>query len=468
MYYITNTPSNTVFEIYQSVSLVWMESQQMKPLPKRPGSLSAVEPGTITSIAPEMDVPIKATGGRIKKGLLVGGVLCVMAVGAYAYTEFGQSDTTLVSVSRIQLGDAELSQFAEFAPVMAVLVPEDTVFLDTVEGGRVTAVHVDDGAIVAPGQPIVSLANTDLELEVLSREALYTEQLSSLARTEMSFDQVNLQYERDLANAALEIELTRASLERRLPREETGVPQAEIERLQTELDHQIETYDMITAAQARDRGNAERNLLQLRQSVGRMNEGLELMRTSLGGLTVSAPISGQVSELSLRPGEVIAPGARIGQIDVVDRYQFRASIDEFYLGRVAVGQSAEATIGDEIVPLEVSKVYPNVEERRFEVDLAFVQPSPVGLRRGQSVRVRITLSDTVETLTIPNGPYFEETGGVWVFAVTDDGKTAEKRSVTLGRRNPDRIEVLSGLQAGETVITSTYDGLLSANFVNIR
>lgn len=351
---------------------------------------------------------------------------------------------------------------------MAVLVPEDTVFLDTVEGGRVTQVHIEDGAMVVPGQPIITLANTDLELEVLSREALYTEQLSSLARTEMNFDQVNLQYERDLADAALQIELTRSSLERRLPREQTGVPLAEIERLRTELDHQTDTYEMLKAAQTRDRQSAERNLEQLKASVSRMNEGLELMRTSLGGLTVSAPISGQVSDLNLRPGEVIAPGARIGQIDVVDRYQFRASIDEFYLGRVAVGQMAEARIGNTTVELVVSKVYPNVEDRRFEVDLAFLGDAPEGMRRGQSVRVRITLSDTVETLTIPNGPYFEETGGLWVLTVSPDGSTAERRNVSLGRRNPDRVEVLSGIQPGDTVITSSYDGLTEADSVYIR
>ncbi|MEO0817875.1 MAG: efflux RND transporter periplasmic adaptor subunit [Pseudomonadota bacterium] len=373
-----------------------------------------------------------------------------------------------ISHSRVQLGEAELTTFAEFAPVMAVLVPEDTVFLDTVEGGRVTQVHIEDGAMVVPGQPIITLANTDLELEVLSREALYTEQLSSLARTEMNFDQVNLQYERDLADAALQIELTRSSLERRLPREQTGVPLAEIERLRTELDHQTDTYEMLKAAQTRDRQSAERNLEQLKASVSRMNEGLELMRTSLGGLTVSAPISGQVSDLNLRPGEVIAPGARIGQIDVVDRYQFRASIDEFYLGRVAVGQMAEARIGNTTVELVVSKVYPNVEDRRFEVDLAFLGDAPEGMRRGQSVRVRITLSDTVETLTIPNGPYFEETGGLWVLTVSPDGSTAERRNVSLGRRNPDRVEVLSGIQPGDTVITSSYDGLTEADSVYIR
>ena len=390
-----------------------------------------------------------------------------MRGGVATYGISGPNAVT-ISHSRVQLGEAELTTFAEFAPVMAVLVPEDTVFLDTVEGGRVTQVHIEDGAMVVPGQPIITLANTDLELEVLSREALYTEQLSSLARTEMNFDQVNLQYERDLADAALQIELTRSSLERRLPREQTGVPLAEIERLRTELDHQTDTYEMLKAAQTRDRQSAERNLEQLKASVSRMNEGLELMRTSLGGLTVSAPISGQVSDLNLRPGEVIAPGARIGQIDVVDRYQFRASIDEFYLGRVAVGQMAEARIGNTTVELVVSKVYPNVEDRRFEVDLAFLGDAPEGMRRGQSVRVRITLSDTVETLTIPNGPYFEETGGLWVLTVSPDGSTAERRNVSLGRRNPDRVEVLSGIQPGDTVITSSYDGLTEADSVYIR
>ncbi|MEM1104973.1 MAG: HlyD family efflux transporter periplasmic adaptor subunit [Pseudomonadota bacterium] len=440
----------------------------MKPLPKRPCSPLAADAATVTPIAPDMDVPIKNKRRGWKRALLGGVALCGAGIAASVYVSAASTNDVVISASRVQLSAAEVAPFAEFAPVMAVLVPEQTVLLDTIEGGRVVTVHVDDGAMVAAGEPIISLANTDLELEVLSREALYTEQLSGLARTQMSFDQINLQYERDLAAASLEIELTRAALDRRLPREETGVPQAEIDRLRTELAHQSATYDMIQAAQARDRESARRNLDQLRVSVGRMGEGLDLMRASLGGLTVSAPSAGQVSGLTLRPGEVISQGARIGQIDMIDRYQFRASIDEFYLGRIAVGQSATAAIGDAATPLHVSKVYPNVDNRRFDVDLSFAGAPPRGLRRGQSVRVRIALSDTEETLTLSNGPYFEETGGLWVYAVSETGDRAEKRPVTLGRRNPERVEVLSGLQPGDRVITSSYDGLAEAETVNIR
>jgi HlyD family secretion protein len=61
-------------------------------------------------------------------------------------------------------------------------------------------------------------------------------------------------------------------------------------------------------------------------------------------------------------------------------------------------------------------------------------------------------------LLIPNGAFYNETGGAWVFVMTPDGDGAVKRQVRLGRRNADHIEVLEGLEPGERVITSPYTG----------
>ena len=406
-----------------------------------------------------MDRPARRYESRIKRAAIIAAAVLVIAAASFAYRAYVLSPEVRLAADRVSLVRVEQTPFTEFVPATGTLVPLHTVFLDTVEGGRVTQVLIEEGETVVAGTPLARLENTDLELQVMAREAAYTEQLGTLARTEMGFDQTMLAYDLDLANAQLAIELTRADLGRRLPRERTGVPQSEIDRLQAELSHQEAMHARIAEARARDRANAERNLNQLRGSVTRMADSLELLRANLEGLAITAPIDGQVSLLDVRLGEVVPPGARVGQVDQLDGYKLRAMVDEFYLGRLAIGQQASAEIGGETVILEILRLSPSVENRQFAAEFAFTTPPPQTLRRGQTLRVRVDISATAETLTLPYGSYFEQTGGLWVFVRDEASATLERRSVTFGRRNPEQIEVLAGLAEGETVLVSSYDGL---------
>lgn len=386
---------------------------------------------------------------------LIGALLLGGAVVTYA--TMGLNPTRSVQADRVVTGVAQLSSFGETIPVNASIIPEDTVFMDTVEGGRVTELHVEDGAVVVAGTPLVTLKNSDLELQVIGREAQYTQQLSNLAQSQIAFDQSQLRYDRDLMDARLEIDLTRSALERRLPIEETGVSESEIDRLRAELAHQEETYALIETAKTRDTTNANRNLTQLRQSVARMEDSVDIMRASLDQLTLRAPIDGRVSALTLQPGQVLAPGARVGQVDVAGTFKLRAFVNEFYLNRLTVGQAATADMSGETYALRVAKIYPTIANRQFEVDLTFAGERPTNLRRGQTVRVRISMGDEMDALTIPTGAYEASTGGQWVFVLAPDGRTATRREIETGRKNPDRIEILSGLSAGDTILTSSYD-----------
>lgn len=387
------------------------------------------------------------------------GLVAVLLLGgaAVTYVTLGLNPTQTVQADRVMTGMAELSQFGETIPVNGSIIPEDTVFLDTVEGGRVINIHVEDGALVTAGTALVTLKNSDLELQVIGREAQYAQQLSNLAQSQIAFDQSQLRYDRDLMDAELQIDLTRSALERRLPIEETGVSQSEIDRLRAELSHQEETYALIETAKKRDTQNATRNLTQLRQSVIRMEDSVDIMRDSLDQLTLRAPIDGRVSALTLQPGQVLSPGSRIGQVDVAGTFKLRAFVNEFYLNRLTVGQTATANMSGQAYDLTVSKIYPTISNRQFEVDLTFTSERPVNLRRGQSVRARISMGDEIETLTIPTGAYEASTGGQWLFVISPDGRSATRRPIETGRKSPDRIEVLSGLSVGERVLTSSYD-----------
>lgn len=431
----------------------------MRPLPKTKSQrLKAVEaPAAAAEPAVGMDhasTPPRRYGRRIGTALVA---VFIIGGAALAYTAIGLDGAQHVVAERVTTGVASYTTFSETVPVNATLIPEDTVFLDTVEGGRVTRLHVEDGAVVAAGTPLVTLKNADLELQVIGREAQYTQQLSNLAQSQIAFDQSLLRYDRELMDAQLQIDLTRASLERRLPIEKTGVSQSEIDTLEAELRHQEQTYKLIEDAKRRDSQNADRNLSELKQSVARMEDSVTIMRDSLDQLTLRAPIDGRVSAFTLQPGQVLAPGTRIGQVDVPGSFKLRAYVNEFYLSRLAPGQTATAEIAGQTYELMVTKIYPTIENRQFEIDLTFNGDLPPSARRGQNVRVRVSMGDAAPALTIPSGSHEARTGGNWVFVLSSDGKTASRREIEVGRRSPDYLEVLAGLSSGEEIITSSYD-----------
>lgn len=440
----------------------------MKPLPKMkrkgdtPDKTVAVVPHPAAAdavaepISETMDADRKTPPPRRRRLIIGASVAVLVAAGTYVYFSDALTPSASVAEARMTIGSVAVRPFEESIPVNAMLIPERTVYLDTVEGGRVVKRHEEDGTYVAAGTPLITLRNKSLELDVMNREAQYTQQLSSLAQAQISFDQNMLRYDQDLMDAELQINLTRADLDRRLPRDVTGVPQSEIDRLEAELSHRERSYAAIAAAKDRDTANAARNLDQLKQSVARMEASIDLVRESLDGLTLRAPIDGEVSALTTEVGEVLSPGARVAQIDETGAFKVRAQINEFYLGRLSIGQTAQTTINGDVMALSVDKIYPTVENREFAADLRFVDDAPEGLRRGQSLQLRIALGEQSEYLTIPTGAFYEETGGQFVYVLSDNAGTAQKREVVLGRRGNDQIQVISGLTAGEDVITSSY------------
>jgi HlyD family secretion protein len=262
----------------------------------------------------------------------------------------------------------------------------------------------------------------------------------------------------------LEIEyqlaLTVRHLEQRRPLLSTGgTTQAEIEDLEAKLAYYDGLKVAVQDAQAVDTRFQATQMNSLREALDAMNTNLGIARQNLDDLTIIAPISGQLTLLEANAGESKAPGIRIGQIDQVNSFKVTALVDEFYLSRVIIGQRATADIAGDEYLLEISKVYPGVQNRQFEIDLEFLGSSPEGIRRGQTLRMRLEIGQPADTLVVANGRFYEDTGGQWAFVVDRSGDYAERRSVRFGRRNPEGIEVLDGLRDGESVITSSYEAL---------
>ncbi|MDJ0907476.1 MAG: efflux RND transporter periplasmic adaptor subunit [Woeseiaceae bacterium] len=361
-----------------------------------------------------------------------------------------------VNSQRVMVSDVTVGTFEDFIPVRGRLVPRSTVYLDAIEGGRVEAVLVEDGAVVAAGDPIARLSNTNLQLEVLGREAAVTEQLNNMRTIELQLEQNRLSHKRNLVEIDYQVIRLNRSIDRqRELAEQNLVSQSTVDELQDELDYYTNRRVVTLESQATDARLQEAQLAQLRSAGEQLETSLAFARQNLEDLNVRAPVDGKLSGFNIEIGQSIERGGRLGQIDDPDGYKLNVQIDEFYLGRVDIGQVATAEHGRDEYDLRITKIYPQVNNGQFEVDMLF-DKEPGDVRRGQTMQVRLTLGDNSDALLIPNGSFYQETGGNWIFVVSPDGTEAVKRNVRLGRRNTDFIEVLDGLEPGERVITSPY------------
>lgn len=364
--------------------------------------------------------------------------------------------TLTVNSQRIEVSDVIVGTYEDVIPLRGRLVPSSTVYLDAIEGGRVEEILVEDGALVKAGDLIAVLSNTNLQLEVLGREAAVTEQLNNMRTIELQLEQNRLEHKRNL----IEIDYQITRLNRAIERQEelisrNLVSQSEVDELRDELTYFQNRREVTLESQATDTRMQEQQLRQLREAGAQLEEGLSFARKNLDDLNVRAPLDGKLSGFNIEIGQSIARGGRLGQIDDPEGYKLNVSIDEYYLGRVDLQQVGVAEHTGREIDLTVSKIYPQVNNGTFEVDMTLAN-EPTGLRRGQTMQVTLTLGDANEALLIPNGSFYADTGGNWIFVVSPDGSEAVRRTVKLGRRNTDYIEVIDGLEAGERVVTSPY------------
>lgn len=387
------------------------------------------------------------------------GIALLIALAAAAWFLAPARNSQSVETGRLTISTVERGQFEDFLPLRGRVTPSLTVFLDAVEGGRVERILVEDGAVVQEGQPLAILSNSDLQLNVLARQTEVTQQLNSMRSQELALSQTRLANERALIEAELIADTSRRQYEVQRPLAERGfIAGRTIADSRDAHEAALRRAAILRRQRSSDERLQSQQLAQLRASTSGLNTSLELARASLDALNLRAPVSGQLTSFSIQVGQSLQRGERLGQIDSAGRNKLNAQVDEFYLGRVAEGQTAVADVGGRQYRMRVAKIYPQVQNGAFAIDLAFTEAEPAELQRGQTVQLRLTLGDTSPALLLPSGAFYNETGGNWVFVVAPDGQTAVRRQVRLGRRNANFIEVLDGLDPGERVITSPYTG----------
>ncbi len=428
-----------------------------------------------------MDRYVNSRPARLRRRLMFAAVaLIAVTVAAITYVRFGLTRQVVVNADRLVISSVKWDVFDEYIPATARVAPRTTAYLDAIEGGQVAEVLVEEGALVHQGQPLVRLKNTNLQLEVLGRQAQLMEQLDRLNTTILAYEQTRFGHERDRIEATAQVEQLSQRLRRRQALQPSGaVSAADIDEVAIDLGRYRKEAAAIEEAAAIDEKFQREQVAQLRAAVATIQENLGMAGETLKSLVVEAPITGQLTALDAHLGEAKSPGQRIGQIDWLDDYKIEADIDEFYLGRVAVGQPATAEIDGKEYRLVLAKVYSQVTNRQFKVDLLFAGdsgpahggppgPPTSGLRRGESLQIRLHIGAAHRALVIANGPFYDDTGGAWAFVLPTNGTEAQRHAIRLGRRNPQQIEVLWGLSAGDRLITSSYETLRGFERVRIQ
>jgi HlyD family secretion protein len=409
-----------------------------------------------------MDRPIRRPWWRKRLWVQAGIAAGVLALIAASLPLFlGNPERTLrVDAEKITIAQVAKAAFHDFIPLRASVVALNTIYLDALEGGRVERVLAQAGDTVAERQPLVELSNTQLELDVLDREGRLIESLTQLQAYETQLEQNRIGNQKALAQIEYDIVRLERSLARRKTLAASGLVAAEArEALEDELSHQKTLQPMQDESNRKQEELRQRQLPQIQSQMEKLRRDLTITHGKLANLTVLAPASGRLTAMDLKVGENRNRGERFAEITPDTGYKLTAAVDEYYLGRVRNGQTADVEIDGKRWQLTVTRIYPQVKDGTFNIDLRFTAPAPEGLLPGQALQGKLALGRDRDALVVPAGAFLERTGGDWIFVVAANGASAHRRTIKVGRRNAEQIEVLANLTAGDRVIVSDYSSL---------
>ena len=405
-----------------------------------------------------MDRTLPKKRWNSKRITLVAGIAGILLLIFASYYFTSGNSRLNVEAERITISEVKEDAFREFIPINGTVLPITSIFLDASVGGRVEEKFVEDGAHLKKGDPIMRLSNTDLELSLVGQETNVYNNLTQMQIAQTSAQQASIATRNQMAeveNALKEAE--RVYKLNSYLYEKKAIGSQEYEKAVNDYNYQKERLTLTRENVTQDSIRSKQSLEQSQQVYGSTMSALELMRQKVGDLILRAPVDGQLTSFDAEIGQNKTPGERLGQIDVLTGFKVRADIDEHYISRIYPDLEGEFTFAGKSYRLVIKKVYTQVTNGRFQVDMEFVNDVPEGIRRGQTLQIRLALSDETKAVLLAKGGFYQQTGGNWVFKVSEDGNTAYRVDVQLGRQNPDFYEVISGLQPGDKVVTSSYE-----------
>lgn len=399
---------------------------------------------------------------------VAGLVVLLFAAGLLAWSLSPKAGSVNVASGALTFGEVVRAPYLDYAPVRAEVAPANTTFVAAETAGRIESVSAGDGDQVVVGQVLARLDNPQLSLDIAAREADISARLGDNASRVMAIKSAQENREQALADAAHALNKAQQDLEKRqVLLAQDLVSAAAVKPYADEAAYQRGRLAALKAAQASDDAFYAVQRAQAAQTADDLRRNLTQATAGRSALIVRAPASGRLTAFDLKPGQPVKLGDGLGQVDAEDAYKLRAQVDEFYLQRLEAGQAAEAVVHDRPVKVRVAKVFPQVTNGRVAVELTFVGSTPADLKRGEAIDLRLSLGRPRTATIAPTGAWLSDTGGTWVFVVSPDGKRAERRTIVVGRRNPEQVEVLSGLRPGERIVTAGAQDLLKAKTLRL-
>ena len=405
-----------------------------------------------------MDKPIQKkfwTPGRI--GLIVFGPMIVASM-VYVFGFRTEKSRLNVDPTRMTFSKIGYGEFREYYPFDAKVEPVTSVYLDVETGGRVEQIFAEGGKFVKEGDLILRFSNAGLQRNSIDTESRLIETLDIQRNTQFTRAQNKLTNQDTLLGIDYQIH----SLNQKYRRYEAMIKDGLISRqdfedVRDELEYTKNKKALMEERIKQEDLLSEKQLTQAKLSIERLNLSRDLLTKTVESLEVRAPISGYLSSIEAQVGQNIAAGMRIGQIDMLDKLKLSAGIDQYYIAKVTVGTKGTFTLEGASYAVAVQKVYPEVKDNKFTVDMAFAGDIPNGIKRGQTVTVELDFSESGKSLVVSKGGFFNQTNGRWVYLISGDRRSASRANIRTGRQNPRDVEVLEGLREGDWIITSGYD-----------
>jgi HlyD family secretion protein len=405
----------------------------------------------------------KKKWGR-KRILTIAGIAgIIILIGGSYYLTSGKSRLN-VQAERITISEIKSGPFREFIPVNGVVLPITTIYLDALEGGRVEEKYVEDGAVMRKDQPILRLSNTDLELSLVNQQTAVYNLLTQMQISQNAARQNTVNRLNQLTDANSQLkEAERIYKLNKTLYDQKAIGAQEFKQSENNYYYLLEKKRLSEQIMQQDSVSGNQQLRQAQQSYRGSQTALNVMQKKVGDLIVRAPVDGQLTSLDAEIGQSKNKGERLGQIDILSGFKVRVDIDEHYISRIYNDLVGEFSFAGKDYKLRIKKIYTQVTNGRFQVDMEFDGPVPQGIRRGQTLQIRLALSDEITALLLPKGGFYQQTGGNWIFKVSENGNTAYKVDIKLGMQSPDYYQVLEGLKPGDKVVTSSYE-----NYTNMQ
>ena len=405
-----------------------------------------------------MDKQLKKKTFTVKKVAMYGGIALFVGFVGYLLIFSDRRPTLIVEKEKITISEVTNGVFQETIPQTGTVEPSRTVFLDAIEGGNIKNIISESGKMMRKGDVVLELTNLNRELTVLQQEASFNESINRARETKLVIMRNDLEQRQTLALIENQLQILEPQyIRQKTLFEKKLVSKQDFERAEADYKYNMERKRITYEVYRNDSIDRIRQLKFTAESEQKMMKSLDGLSKILDNLVIRAPIDGQLSTPHWEIGQSVNQGQRLGQVDILGSYKVRVPIDELYLPRISQGLKATTDFNNKTYNLLINYIYPNIVGGRFEVDMGFDGETPQGIRRGQSLRMRIELGQSSQGILLPVGGFYKDTGGNWVFVVEADGKSAVKRDIKLGRKNPENFEVLEGLKPGDRVITSSYE-----------